>query len=355
MAEGERKDAEDRTEAPTPRRLERARAEGQVALSRDVTGFATLLAATLAAALALPALGLDLLRAMRAVLIAGPEAETGRLTLALAGKAALLLLPVLGATALAAVLATLAQTGLPRSAKPLKPSLARLNPLAALKRILGPQGAFELLRTLLKLLGVGWALWLAVDLTTLAAALHRPPGLLLRTASEGAMRLLVAALLAFAVLAALDLLWVRWRHLRQLRMTRQELREELKDTEGDPHLKARRRRLQEGRARQRMMAAVPKATVVITNPTHYAVALRYEQGQAAAPRLVAKGVDAMAARIRAVAEEHGVPIVSNPPLARALYRLEPDTEIPAEHWQAVAEIIAYVWRLRGQGAAPGHG
>ena len=107
------------------------------------------------------------------------------------------------------------------------------------------------------------------------------------------------------------------------------------------------RGLREMRARQRMLSAVAKATVVVTNPTHYAIALTYAQGQSSAPRLVAKGVDAMAARIRAAAVEHGVPIVENPPLARALWRLEPDTEIPAEHWQAVAEIIAYVWRLQG--------
>lgn len=343
MAEQE---AEDRTEAPTPRRLEKAAEEGQVALSRDAVGFATLLAATLAAALALPPLGLEMLRAMRALLEAEPGAEAGRLAGRLLASAALALLPVLGATALAAVLATLAQTGPPRSAKGLRPDPSRLSPLAALRRIAGPQGLAELLRTLLKLAAVGWALWMAVDLPALGAALHATPGALLQAASAGAMRLLVTALLAFGALAALDLLWVRWRHLRGLRMSREELKEELKDTEGDPTMKARRRGIRESRARRRMLAAVPKAAVVITNPTHYAVALSYERGQAAAPRLVAKGVDAMAARIRAAAEEHGVPIVSNPPLARALYRLEPDTEIPPEHWQAVAEIIAYVWRLK---------
>lgn len=355
MAEGAPQDAEDRTEAPTPRRIEKALEEGQVALSRDAVGFATLLAATLAAALALPVLGFDLLRLMRALLQAGPDMPAAQAVRALGIQAGLVLLPVLGATAVAAVLATFAQTGLPRGAKPLRPSLGRLNPLAALKRILGPQGVFELLRTLLKLAGVGLALWLAVDPPSLSAALHRPAGALLDVATGAAARLVTATLIAFALLAALDLAWVRWRHFRQLRMSRKELREEHKETDGDPMMKSRRRRIQEGRARQRMMAQVAKATVVITNPTHYAIALLYEQGCAAAPRLVAKGADAMAARIRAAAEEHGVPIVSNPPLARALYRLEPDTEIPPGHWQAVAEIIAHVLRLRGRAAAPPHG
>lgn len=348
MAE-EGKDAEDRTEAPTPRRLERAREEGQVPLSREAVACATLFAATLAAALALPPLGLDLLRAMRGLLAAPEGGASAALTLLRA--AVLALLPVLGATAVAAVLATLAQTGGLVRGKALAPDPARLNPLAALKRLLGPQGLVELLRTLAKLGVVAASLWQAVDLPALRAALHLPPGALLGEVGRGALRLLVACLAAFALIAAADLLWVRWRHHRGLRMSREEMREETRESEGDPHIKARLRQIRQTRARRRMLAAVPKATVVITNPTHYAVALVYDQGSAAAPRLVAKGVDEMAARIRAVAQEHGVPLVANPPLARALYRLEPDTEIPPEHWQAVAEILAYVWRLQGRAGA----
>ena len=195
---------------------------------------------------------------------------------------------------------------------------------------------------------------MTVPCNTRAAALHQPIGALLQELGQGVLRLLMATLAAFALIALLDLLWVRFQHLRKLRMSRQDLREEQRDAEGDPQVKGRLRRLRESRARRRMLAAVPKAAVVITNPTHYAVALNYDQGRAAAPRLVAKGVDSMAARIRAVAEAHGVPIVANPPLARALYRLEPDTEIPAEHWQAVAQIIAYVWRLQGRVGARGN-
>ena len=197
---------------------------------------------------------------------------------------------------------------------------------------------------------VGAALWAALDLAVLQAALAQPVGALPGIIGRGVLHLLVVALGAFAAIAALDVLLVRWRHLRQLRMSREDLREEMREAEGDPQVKGRLRRLRESRARQRMLAAIPNAAVVITNPTHFAVALSYQQGQAAAPRLVAKGVDAMAARIRAAAEAHRVPIVANPPLARALYRLELDTEIPPEHWQAVAQIIAYVWRLPGRAA-----
>jgi len=354
MAEGPEKEAEDRTEAPTPRRLEKAREQGQVPLSREAVGFATLLGGTLAAALALPPLGLEWLRAAYVLLASAAEQETGPAMLALLRASLLALLPVLVAVSLAAILATMVQTGWLLHGQALAPKLSRLNPLAALKRLFGPEGLAELARTLAKLGIVGLALWRAVDLSVLQATLHRPPGALLAEAGHGALRLLLASLAAFALVAGLDLLWVRWRHIRQLRMSREDLREELRESEGDPQVKGRLRRLRESRARQRMLAAVPKAAVVITNPTHYAVALSYDQGQATAPRLVAKGVDAMAARIRAMAEEHGVPIVANPPLARALYRLEPDTEIPPEHWQVVAEIIAYVWRLQGRVAA-GHG
>lgn len=351
MAEGEKPEGDDRTEAPTQRRLERAREDGQVPLSREAVGFATLLAATIAAALALPPLAIEWMRTMRGLLASADPAGLAPAALAMLRAAGLALLPVLAATAAGAVLATLAQTGGHLRAAALKPDLARLNPLAALKRLLGPEGLAELLRTLVKLGVVGMALWQAVDLPVLQAALHLPPGGLLRQVGRGALGLLVATLLAFALIAVLDLLWVRFQHMRRLRMSRQDLREEQRDTEGDPQVKGRLRRLRESRARRRMLAAVPKAAVVVTNPTHYAVALSYDRGKAAAPRMVAKGVDSMAARIRAVAQEHGVPIVANPPLARALYRLETDTEVPAEHWQAVAQIIAYVWRLQGRAGA----
>jgi len=141
---------------------------------------------------------------------------------------------------------------------------------------------------------------------------------------------------------------VRFRHTRDLRMSREDIRQEMRESEGDPLVKGRLRQLRMQRARRRMMAQVPKAAVVVTNPTHYAVALAYDRAAGGAPRVVAKGVDIVAARIREIAEENRIPLVANPPLAWALHRVELDTEIPAEHFQAVAEIIAYVWRLRGR-------
>lgn len=173
------------------------------------------------------------------------------------------------------------------------------------------------------------------------------PSLAVRTGEE-LVRLLVTLSLGQGVIALFDLLWVRWRFHDRLRMTLQEVKDEYKEAEGDPKLKARVRQIRTARARRRMMAAVPKATVIITNPTHYAIALQYDRGTNGAPRVVAKGMDDVAARIRQVASQNRVAVVPNPPLARALYAVPLDAEVPAEHFKAVAAIIAYVWRLRSQ-------
>jgi flagellar biosynthetic protein FlhB len=352
MAEGdEPPDPADRSEAATPRRIERAREDGQVALSREVAGFAALLGASLAAFLALPALGLELLRALRAVLERAHTLDMADAAGVLGWLAVMLILPVAGAAAVGAVAATLVQTRGLVSGKPLAPTWSKINPWGGLKRLFGADGLAEFVRSLLKLGLVGGALWFALgDPASLQTALHVPAGAMLAEASTAATRLVGAALAAFAAIAVLDVVWVQARHLKMLRMTRQEMRDEVKESEGDPYLRARRRQIRESRSRQRMMAAVPKAAVVITNPTHYAVALAYVGGDAA-PKVVAKGVDELAARIRATAEASGVPLVANPPLARALHRLDVGAEIPAEHYQAVAEIIAFVWRRAG-GARP---
>jgi flagellar biosynthetic protein FlhB len=162
-------------------------------------------------------------------------------------------------------------------------------------------------------------------------------------------KVLVASLGALGVIAALDYFWQRMRFLKRNRMSKQEIKEEYRQNEGDPAIKAKLRQIRQERARKRMMAAVPTATVVVMNPTHYAVALKYESGKTAAPVCVAKGVDALALRIRAVAEDNDVAVVENPPLARALYAaVEVDDPVPPEHFKAVAQVIGYVLRLQGK-------
>jgi flagellar biosynthetic protein FlhB len=190
--------------------------------------------------------------------------------------------------------------------------------------------------------------------TVFFAYLHELPAALSRSAAwlnRELLRLLLrvdtAVLAAFFIVVILEVALVQWQHWQRLRMSRTEIRDEHRDQEGDPLVKRRIRQMQQARARRRMMAAVPDATVVLVNPTHYAVALAYDRNSGEAPRVVAKGLDEVAARIRTVAEKSRVPVVSNPPLARALYTVALGSEIPAEHSRVVAAIIAYVWRQRG--------
>jgi flagellar biosynthetic protein FlhB len=223
--------------------------------------------------------------------------------------------------------------------------------MKGLKRMFGWAALGIVGKSLVKVAVVGTAAWMVLSgaLPALERSADWDAGALAGKSMALVMKVLIAMLVAQGLIATADLLFTRIRHWRSLRMSRQDQRDESKEQEGDPHVKARLRSIRMQRARRRMMASVPKATVVITNPTHYAVALAYSRDSDAAPRIVAKGVDAMAARIREVATQNGVPLVANPPLARALYPHEIDKPIPAEFFQPVAEIIAYVWKLRGRG------
>lgn len=346
MAEEEDSSAE-KTEPATLRRIEQAAKEGNVALSREAVGFATLLASTLMAAVLLPGQIERITASMGGTLGRGHELDAGATALDWLDVFLDLTWPITAAAALGAIVATLAQTRGAMSLNAITPGLAKISPLSGFGRLFGAEGLLEFARSLVKIGIVAAALWyVAADLPGLASMMAAPPAELFRAAGWGVLRLLAATLAAFALLVIFDVLIVRFRHLDRLKMSLQELKEEYKESEGDPMVKGRLRQLREAAGRRRMMAAVPRATVVITNPTHYAIALAYEPGKAAAPRVVAKGVDAMAARIREVARQSGVAIMPDPPLARALYKVELDAEIPAEHWDAAAKIIAYVMRLR---------
>ncbi|HEX3346520.1 MAG TPA: flagellar type III secretion system protein FlhB [Acetobacteraceae bacterium] len=344
MAEGA-----DRTEAATPRRLERARAAGQVPLSREATGLAVLGSAILVLVNALPdALGTSA-HTLAALLEHLHDRGRGE-AVGLALRAGLgIIAPFALAALVAGAAATLLQTGFLITPSAVLPDFSRLDPRRGLSRIGGPGVLLETGKSLLKMVIVGLAGWSVVSrvLPALAGAVLWDPGRLLHETSRQIVALLAAMLAAQAAIVAFDVLRARLQHARGLRMSRQELREEQRDSDGDPHVKARRRTIQRQRARRRMLSAVPKAAVVVTNPTHYAVALAYERG-GSAPRVVAKGVDELAARIREIAAANRIPLVANPPLARALHLVELDTEIPVEHYKAVAEIIAYVWGLRGR-------
>jgi flagellar biosynthetic protein FlhB len=347
-------DSEDKTEEASGRRLEKAREEGQIVMSREVVGLAAFSAGLLGMVIGLPPLGQELMLSMRAIFEQSHQLRIDVATWEMLRLGLLAALPVMVMGLVGAIAGTMLQSKGLFSATGLTPKFSKISPIAGIKRLVGTEGVIELLRTLIKLGVVGAALWWALgDPQELRASLSISPVDLLMLMVRASTDLVIAALIAFAAIALADYYVVRFRHFRRLRMSRQELRDEAKDTEGDPHIKGRIRSLRMGRARRRMMSAVPSAAVVVTNPTHYAIALSYDENAQAAPKIVAKGTDAVAARIRAVAEEAGVPLVSNPPLARALFKQELDTEIPAEHYQAVAEIIAYVWRLRGRSGGTG--
>lgn len=345
--------AADRTEPATPKRLEEARNKGQVPFSRDVSGTLVLAVAFLLALSPLAAaLATSVVEQSRA-LWGGYEvhprtlADFHALLLAHLGRTAAAGAPLLGLILLAGLLGSLVQVGPLFSTEAVAFKLDKIDPVKGLKRLVSPERAMELLKNLVKLvlvLGVSWLV--------LAPALSRILGLYLANVREALVamgvlsRTLVAQLLIVLIaLAALDLLWVRWRHQQRLKMTKQEVRDELRQREGDPEIR-QRMRSQRHLSHQRMLAEVAKSDVVVRNPDHYAVALRYERQAMASPQVIAKGRNQVALRILEAARRHGVPVVENAPLARLLYRTtRVGREIPEALYEAVAEVLAYVYRV----------
>jgi flagellar biosynthetic protein FlhB len=356
MAEGSEQDQSSKTEEPTSKRLQEAREKGQVATSREVSSFAMIGAG----AIGILALGGDaadrLMVAMRSFIERPhrfPMDENGVADVMgrAASEMALALLPVLLLMVVAALGAAFLQHGWLISAESIKPKWSKLSPVTGFKRIVSVRGAVEMLKGIVKIAVVGGVATMAV-LPTLDG-IEQWVGLdaeqIMSTTMAISIRLLIGVAAAVAIIAGADYAYQWWNHHKQLRMTKQEVRDEGKQQEGDPHIKGKIRQLRAERARKRMMQAVPEADVVVTNPTHYAVALKYDAERMSAPRLVAKGADNVALRIRQVATEHDVPIVENPPLARALYAgVELDHEVPEEHYRAVAQVISYVMKLKGR-------
>ncbi len=355
MAEGA--DPESKTEEATPRKLEEARKKGDVAKSADI-GQVLALAGSASVVLGAGGWFASSMAEQLLPFIAAPHEMLGMLDGGggprIAAQALWAMAPFLGAVMLATVVGGagghLAQSGLIFTADKLKPKWSKLNPIEGFKRIFGLDGLVQFLKTFLKLLAVCAVCWLVLkpharEVENLAAM---SPVALLPLARDLAIALFVAALILLGATAGADFLWQKLRFAKRMRMTKEELKEDFKQAEGDPHVKAKLRQIRMQRSRQRMMANVPKATVVVTNPTHYSVALRYEPDQGdGAPVCVAKGVDALALRIRETAREHGVPIVENVPLARALYAsVEVDEVIPKAHFEAAAKVIGFVFQSR---------
>ncbi len=350
-------DDSQKTEEPTHRKLEKSREKGQIAQSQEIKHVFSLATGVLVIGVFLPIFGTDLTGGLGHFLThlhevnTDPGAVLELMTTGVFRITAILAIPLL-LFVLSAAAASLVQFGFLISAENMKPNLNKLSPIKGLKRMFGPRAVVELVKGIIKISLVGAAAYFLVSpllgggVETLAGtSMDR----LLTIVWREVLLLTVIVTVMTAGLAAIDYAYQRYEFMKQQRMTKQEVKDEYKQTEGDPHVKGRLRSIRQQRARQRMMAAVPQADVVVTNPTHFAVAMRYRPEEMAAPRVVAKGIDSLALKIREVAAEHEVAVVENPPLARALYAVvEIDQEVPPEHYKAVAEVISYVFRLQNR-------
>ena len=346
----------EKTEQPSQRRLDQAHEEGQVARSRELSTFMALLAGGGGLWFMGEHLRQSLLRLVRQGLSfdAGVATDPARMMerfSRLSLETVEVFLPFLGLLLVTAIFSPLLLNGWLFSFKPLQPNFSRLDPLAGIGRMFSAQGGGELGKSIAKAGVVGgagvWAVWHYLDQTLMLSALSLPSATLQMGTLVG--NSFLAMLAGMMLVAAVDVPFQLWEHNRRLRMTKDEIRQESKETEGDPQIKGKIRTLQRERARQRMMAQIPTADVVVTNPTHYAVALRYQEGVMRAPIVVAKGVHLVAERIRSVAATHRIPVVEAPALARALYaHTELEHPVPEALYLAVAEILAYAYQLQRQ-------
>ncbi|MBE0531553.1 MAG: flagellar biosynthesis protein FlhB [Rhodospirillales bacterium] len=349
-------DDSQKTEDPTPKKIEKARDKGQVAMSQEIKSWLILLAAAMALYVMAGPIMTDIRRLGRgffesAHAIPVDPAHLRLLMSDVLREVGVILAPLAVLLVVVALAASIGQSGLLIATSKIEPKMSKISLIKGFKNKFSVRQFVEFLKGIFKIVlvavvAVGLAVPMFDDITLAPMTdlvwslqkLHRI-----------SLWLVAGTVAVMTVIALLDYAYQKYAYMKQLKMTKQEVKDEFKQAEGDPQIKAQIRRIRAQRARQRMMAAVPKADVVITNPTHFAVALEYKMNEMAAPKLVAKGIDTLALRIRQVAEENDVPIVENPPLARALYAaVELDEEIPPEHFKAVAEVIGYVMRLRGK-------
>ncbi|MBT3360897.1 MAG: flagellar biosynthesis protein FlhB [Rhodospirillales bacterium] len=345
-----------KTEEPSQKKLQKARDKGNVATSQEIKSWGMLLTATMGLFIMAP----DIMSGVKqtgAVFLQSPHAiEMNVEQLRLVFVRVVLdlvniLSPLIGILVIAALASNVGQIGFLFAPSKIKPEINKISLIKGVKNKFSMRQLVEFVKGLLKLMIVA-IVALGLVLPLLGELKLLPSTNLYFTLQR--IHLVVTWLFGGTIavmtaIAILDFMYQKYNHMKQLRMSKQEVKDEHKQSEGDPHVKAMIRKIRTQRARARMMAEVPEADVVITNPTHYAVALKYKMEEMTAPVLVAKGMDSLAFRIREVAEENEIPIVENPPLARALFAaVELDEEIPPEHFKAVAEVIGYVMRLRGE-------
>jgi len=351
----EEQDKSQQTEDASPKRLEEARQKGQVPASREP---ASAIAFLVLASLAVTGLGgwmADHSAQMMRDYLSGrvhldaTAAGMQVLLLRIATDLALLVLPIALPIMLLGMLVSVMVTGPVFTFEPLIPKLDKINPMKGFARLFSTRSLAELIKSILKIAVLTIACWaVVVDLwPTALAATRMESGAIALLSAEGSLRIAALAALVFLFVALLDVLYQRWEHAKSLRMSIKEVKDEYKETEGDPYVKARIRRIQMETSRKRMMADVPKADVIITNPTHIAVALAYESSKGGAPRVLAKGQGKIAEKIREIARENGIPIRENKPLARSLFKtVKIGAEIPEVLFEAVAVVLAEIYRMK---------
>ena len=345
-------DAASKTEEPTSRKLQQARDKGEVVKTPDLAALASLSGAAAVMALGGGWLSRNLMETMTPFLASPDSMSFGnnggvqimRAAVMAAARAPPFIAAVMLTACVAGVAGNLIQTGFIFSPERLSFDVSKLSMASGFKRIFGIDGFMQFLKSLLKVTLTGLLAWWVLNphLIEMENLVDMEPIAMLAFAAD-VLRRLVFAVAAFLLVAGADWFWQRQRFMARMRMTKEEMKEDFKQSEGDPHIKARQKQLRNERARRRMIQAVPDATVVVMNPTHYAVALKYDTNEAPAPLCVAKGLDSLALKIREVAEANGVPVIEDPPLARALYAtVDVDEVIPPAHYEAVAKIIGFI-------------
>jgi len=352
----EDQDESEKTEEPTQKRIQDAAKKGQVAFSREVSSFLMLFVLALNIVWFAPYYTKETVFSFAKFLHSPHDIRIDDQTFLILTEEtifsflSIMSLPILAAV-FVALFSGLAQNGLIISAETIMPKLEKISPLKGLKRLFSMKSFVEFIKGLIKI-----SLIAAVSIIVIYPEIKHLENLvshnileIITLLASICFKIVLGACIIMALIATIDFLYQRFEYMKSLKMSRRELKEEYKQTEGDPMIKSKLRQIRMERAQKRMMAAVPDADVIIRNPEHYAIALKYDEAVMAAPTVVAMGLDRIALKIIEVAEEHDIPLVRNPPLARALYdSCELDEEIPLEHYQAVAEVIGYVYRLKGK-------
>jgi flagellar biosynthetic protein FlhB len=348
----------ERTEQATAKRRTDARKKGQVARSREIPTVMTLLTGLSVlffwGSFMYQQLSLLMAKLFRQIgTLPLDPVSFQSLTWEIFASLTVILAPILLGVAAAAVLSNYIQVGSLFSWEAVQPDFAKINPWKGLGRLFSRQAAAELAKSIFKFAIIGWVAYATIraEWAQIVSLWNLEAGQIFRYVGQVSFQLFLKTVLVMAALAGLDYAFQRWSYEKSLRMTRREVQDEFKQTEGDPLIKSRIRSIQRELARRRMMAEVPKADVIITNPTHLAVALQYQYKDMSAPKVVAKGAELVAERIKEIAKAHGVPLVENKPLAQALYKtVDLGQTIPSSLYRAVADILAYVYRLRGKTA-----